>query len=110
MYTRLNMLLGEMGLGLTVLSLLIWFGLLGFRGQFWRTDQRLEEIETPPQPTPSELYPSICAVVPARNEAELLPVTFCGQHEMHAFGGGDEGLVLIFFLPGPVFHGRIAGS
>jgi hopene-associated glycosyltransferase HpnB len=75
MYKRLNMLLSEMGLGLTVLSLVIWLGLLGFRGQFWRTDQRLEEIETPPQPTRSTLYPSVCAVVPARNEAELLPVT-----------------------------------
>lgn len=64
-----------MGLGLTVLSLMIWLGLLGCRGQFWRTDQRLEEIEAPPQPTPSALYPSVCAVVPARNEADLLPVT-----------------------------------
>ncbi|WP_349262862.1 glycosyltransferase [Allocoleopsis sp.] len=67
--------MAEIGLGLTFLSLIIWIGLLGFRGQFWRTDQRLVEAETEPQPTPSVLYPSVCAVVPARNEAALLPVT-----------------------------------
>ena len=69
------MLETEIGLGLTSLSLIIWIGLLGFRGQFWRTDQRLVEVEREPQPAPPELYPSVCAVVPARNEAALLPIT-----------------------------------
>ncbi len=67
------MLLAEIGLGLTVLSLVIWLGLLGFRGQFWRTDQRLPEVGT--ELPDIDFYPSICAVVPARNEADLLPVT-----------------------------------
>lgn len=71
----LNMLMGQIGLGLTFLSLMIWIGLLCFRGQFWRTDQRLAEGETEPQQSVLELYPSVCAVVPARNEAALLPVT-----------------------------------
>lgn len=70
------MLIGELGLGLTFLSLLIWIGLLSFRGQFWRTDQRLaEEVETAVNQTDEEGYPSVCAVVPARNEADVLPIS-----------------------------------
>ena len=69
------MVVAEIGLGLTFLSLVIWLGLLCFRGQFWRIDQRLETIGTEsPLPYP-ESYPSVVAVVPARNEADLLPVT-----------------------------------
>lgn len=69
------MVVAEIGLGLTFLSLMIWLGLLCFRGQFWRIDQRLETIGTEsPLPYP-ESYPSVVAVVPARNEADLLPVT-----------------------------------
>ncbi|NER24127.1 MAG: glycosyltransferase [Symploca sp. SIO1C2] len=57
-------------LGITVLSLIIWLGLLAFRGQFWRANQRLEV------PTSElELWPRVCAVIPARNEAQLLPIT-----------------------------------
>lgn len=62
--------MSEIGLGLTVLSLAIWVGLLGWRGQFWQADQRLEVQATEP-----EVWPSVCAVLPARNEASLLPVT-----------------------------------
>ncbi|NMF61295.1 glycosyl transferase family 2 [Brasilonema octagenarum UFV-E1] len=61
---------GEIGLWLSVLSLVIWVILLGFWGQFWRCDQRLTRQETNLQK-----FPAICAVVPARNEAELLPVS-----------------------------------
>jgi hopene-associated glycosyltransferase HpnB len=57
-------------LGLTLLSLVIWLGLLSLRGQFWRTDQQLELAE--PQ---LQSLPTVCAVIPARNEAELLPMT-----------------------------------
>ncbi|MEH2046120.1 glycosyltransferase [Nostoc sp.] len=57
-------------LGLMLLSLTIWLGLLGFWGQFWRTDQQLEFTETQ-----LESLPVVCAVVPARNEAQLLPTT-----------------------------------
>ncbi|MDC0831861.1 glycosyltransferase [Geitlerinema sp. CS-897] len=56
-------------LGLTLLSLLIWIGLLAARGQFWRSHVRLTPI-----PLEIDDLPSVCAVVPARNEAEVLPI------------------------------------
>ncbi|MEA5565416.1 glycosyltransferase [Anabaena sp. UHCC 0399] len=62
--------MGAFILGLTLLSLLIWLGLLTLRGQFWRLDQQLETIEPALQS-----LPKVCAVVPARNEAELLPIS-----------------------------------
>ncbi|MEH2374971.1 glycosyltransferase [Nostoc sp.] len=60
-------------LGLMLLSLTIWLGLLCFRGQFWRTDQQLE-VETL-YTTSLQSLPVVCAVVPARNEAELISVS-----------------------------------
>ncbi|MEH2391386.1 MAG: glycosyltransferase [Nostoc sp.] len=62
--------MGVIVLGLMLLSLTIWLGLLCFWGQFWRTDQQLEVTETQLQS-----LPMVCAVVPARNEAQLLPST-----------------------------------
>ncbi len=56
--------------GLTVLSLIIWVVLLCFWGQFWQANQRLEAKETE-----LEKWPSVCAVIPARNEADVLPAT-----------------------------------
>ncbi|MFS0519286.1 glycosyltransferase [Nostoc sp. UIC 10607] len=57
-------------LGLMLLSLIIWLGLLCFWGQFWRVDQQLEVTEIQLQS-----LPVVCAVVPARNEAELIPTS-----------------------------------
>ena len=62
--------MSEIGLGLTVLPLAIWLGLLVFRGQFWQANQQLTA-----QDTEVELWPSVCVIIPARNEAELLPIT-----------------------------------
>lgn len=62
--------MNEITLILTILSLIIWIILLGFRGQFWQADQKLE-VST----TELEEFPSVCAIIPARNEAELLPIT-----------------------------------
>jgi len=62
--------MSEIGLGLTVLPLAIWLGLLLFRGQFWQANQQLTV-----QDTEFELWPSVCVIIPARNEAELLPIT-----------------------------------
>ncbi|MCC5598897.1 glycosyltransferase [Nostoc favosum] len=62
--------MGVIVLGLMLLSLTIWLGLLCFWGQFWRVDQQLEVTETQ-----LESLPMVCAVVPARNEAQLLPTT-----------------------------------
>jgi hopene-associated glycosyltransferase HpnB len=56
--------------GIMLLCLAIWIGLLTLRGQFWRTDQRLEVGETM-----LESLPTVCAVIPARNEADLLPIS-----------------------------------
>jgi hopene-associated glycosyltransferase HpnB len=55
---------------ITTISAITWMYLLGFRGQFWRSNQLIQErvIEL-------ESYPSVTAIIPARNEAELLPVT-----------------------------------
>jgi hopene-associated glycosyltransferase HpnB len=65
-----NTMLDEIELWLAFLSLTIWVILLGFWGQFWRCDQQLTRQETD-----LPMFPNICAVIPARNEADLLPVT-----------------------------------
>ena len=46
-----------------------WMYLLAGHGMFWRTDQRL-----PAEPVPAA-WPSVVAVVPARDEAAILPQT-----------------------------------
>ena len=67
----------QIGLWLTLLSLFLWIGLLGWRGQFWRSDQKLEScpLALGLAGDSTAGYPSICAVIPARNEADLLPTT-----------------------------------
>ncbi|MEU5082976.1 MULTISPECIES: glycosyltransferase [Streptomyces] len=54
-------------LWITVVSLAAWVWLLLGQGFFWRTDVRL-----PPRREP-EAWPSVCVVVPARDEAAVLP-------------------------------------
>jgi len=51
----------------TALSLVIWLFLLIFWGNFWRADQFLTQGMT------LNSYPIVCAIIPARNEAEILP-------------------------------------
>lgn len=53
--------------GIAALSLAIWVYLYLFHGRFWRSDQRL----SPDTPAPSE-WPAVIAVVPARNEADVI--------------------------------------
>ncbi|MBL1176607.1 glycosyltransferase [Pantanalinema sp. GBBB05] len=60
-------------LALSALSVVIWLVLLGWRGGFWQCDQVLERSKED-QGGGGE-YPTVWAVIPARNEAELLPVT-----------------------------------
>ncbi|MFE7758003.1 glycosyltransferase [Streptomyces sp. NPDC057418] len=50
-------------------SLTVWVWLLLGQGFFWRTDQRLPRCAEPAR------WPSVAVVVPARDEAELLPVS-----------------------------------
>jgi hopene-associated glycosyltransferase HpnB len=53
---------------LAFLSLAIWLVLLFGRGFFWLARER-DDRDEPPEPTS---WPSVTAVVPARNEAELI--------------------------------------
>jgi hopene-associated glycosyltransferase HpnB len=55
---------------ISILSLLIWLYLLTFRGQFWLANQRLKSDNSN-----WKLYPKVSAIIPARNEALLLPIT-----------------------------------
>ncbi|MER7677915.1 glycosyltransferase [Streptomyces sp. NPDC096934] len=50
-------------------SLTVWLWLLLGQGFFWRTDLRL-----PPRREPAD-WPSVCVVVPARDEAGVLPAS-----------------------------------
>ncbi|QKW05176.1 glycosyltransferase [Streptomyces sp. NA04227] len=56
-------------LWICVASLLAWLWLLLCQGFFWRTDVRL-----PPAKEPAR-WPSVAVVVPARDEAEMLPAS-----------------------------------
>ncbi|MFI6445823.1 glycosyltransferase [Kitasatospora sp. NPDC050543] len=56
-------------LWVSALSLLVWLWLACGHGFFWRTDVRL------PERRPPERWPSVAVVVPARDEAEVLPVS-----------------------------------
>jgi hopene-associated glycosyltransferase HpnB len=54
---------------IAVVSLLAWLWLLLAQGMFWRTD-----VTLPPGEQPRE-WPPVAVVVPARDEAEVLPVS-----------------------------------
>ncbi|GAA3995051.1 glycosyltransferase [Streptomyces marokkonensis] len=53
----------------SALSLAAWLWLLLARGFFWRTNVRLPAQEEP------DAWPSVCVVVPARDEAAMLPAS-----------------------------------
>ena len=53
-------------------SLAAWLWLLLGQARFWRTDIRL-----PPRPEP-ETWPAVAVVVPARDEADVLPLSLPG--------------------------------
>jgi hopene-associated glycosyltransferase HpnB len=54
---------------LSALCLLVWVYLVAAHGRFWRGPVRLPSAPEPPH------WPAVVAVVPARNEADLLPRT-----------------------------------
>ena len=56
---------------LSALSLAIWLYLLLFHGRFWWADQRLDRPD-PDSGDPAAGWPQVVAVVPARNEADVL--------------------------------------
>ena len=55
------------------LSLAAWLWLLLFQGWFWRTDVRLPASREPDERP--DLWPDVCVVVPARDEAAVLPAS-----------------------------------
>lgn len=55
-----------------LVAVLAWVYLLAGHGGFWRTDQRLPSGDPGWRP---ERWPSVVAVVPARDEAAILPLT-----------------------------------
>jgi hopene-associated glycosyltransferase HpnB len=73
---------------LTVLSLVIWLYLLFFRGRFWYSDSRLDDT----YPTLS-VYPSVRAIVPARNEADVISVSVSSLLQQDY--AGDLAIVLV---------------
>jgi hopene-associated glycosyltransferase HpnB len=58
----------SLGLAIALASALAWTGLIGFRGGFWLCRER-DDREAPPEPT---VWPSVVAVVPARDEADVV--------------------------------------
>lgn len=72
-------MMGEFGLlGIALLSVAIWIGLLTLWGGFWKCNQRLAGESANQSDIPhstNEPLPAIYAVIPARNEADLLPIT-----------------------------------
>ena len=61
----------ELGI-VCVASLAAWVYLVAGHGGFWRTSHRLPAVAAEPAPG---AWPDVVAVVPARNEAGILPET-----------------------------------
>jgi hopene-associated glycosyltransferase HpnB len=60
--------------GLALAALAVWLYLVAAHGRFWRTDQRLPDAAAGWRP-PAGRWPRVVAVVPARDEAAILPQT-----------------------------------
>jgi hopene-associated glycosyltransferase HpnB len=56
---------------IALLALLVWDYLLFFRGGFWRAEER-DDADRPALPVAAS-WPRVTAVIPARNEAAVLP-------------------------------------
>ena len=54
----------------TFLSLIIWLYLILARGQFWLSNQKINPVTYP-----LTNYPKVSAIIPARNEADVLPIS-----------------------------------
>ncbi len=54
----------------TFLSLIIWLYLILARGQFWLSNQKINSVTSP-----LTNYPKVSAIIPARNEADVLPIS-----------------------------------
>ncbi|MCE2697725.1 MAG: glycosyltransferase [Nostocales cyanobacterium LE14-WE4] len=58
---------------LTLLSLVIWLFLILFWGQFWRVNHQLEANQD--KDIDNNILPTVCVIIPARNEADVIPVS-----------------------------------
>jgi glycosyltransferase involved in cell wall biosynthesis len=58
---------------LTLLSLVIWLFLILFWGQFWRVNHQLEANKD--KDIDNNILPTVCVIIPARNEADVIPVS-----------------------------------
>ena len=63
------------GWAIAAVALASWVYLALGRGFFWRTSIRLPAAANPASPSRRGCWPSVVAVVPARDEAALLPAT-----------------------------------
>ncbi len=63
-----------MSVAIALLSLAIWIYLVGGRGQFWRSRPVVLDRTQLIAPT-AMVWPSVAIVIPARNEAAMLPQT-----------------------------------
>jgi hopene-associated glycosyltransferase HpnB len=63
---------------LALAALCIWLYLVAAHGGFWRTDERLPEEAAAWRPGEGGRWPRVAAVVPARDEAAILPRTLPG--------------------------------
>ena len=72
---RCGKLQGVLGLAIAcAVSAAAWVYLVAAHGGFWLTSQRLPAASSP-QSAGAGRWPGVVAVVPARNEADMLPVT-----------------------------------
>lgn len=58
--------------GMGLLSLAVWLYLLIARGGFWLARERDDSVVAQPAPLPRSQWPAVVAVVPARNEADVI--------------------------------------
>ena len=58
---------------LTLLSLVIWLFLILFWGQFWRVNHQLEANKD--KDIDNNTLQTVCVIIPARNEADVIPVS-----------------------------------
>ena len=52
---------------IALVSIAAWVALMGFRGRFWRADQRMDG-----ECAELDRWPDVAAIIPARNEAETI--------------------------------------
>ena len=77
------------GASLSVSALITWCWLTLFRGRFWATDQRLAFVKAAERVT----WPKVVAVIPARDEADLI-----GETLSSVLGQRYPGLLSVYLV------------